>query len=866
MKWSSLLPALLASSAAAAASHSPRRIRDYDAYDYYAVHLRPDQDPERAAAAIGLQYDGPLGELDDHYMFRDTAPKHEYDHIATLKDDLKRRRRKREAGAAAPHVLDSVRFSQKQRLDKRFPLVKRRALPDPDSSRQGKGKFGADPVAWAVEEQDKVATELGIADPIFKEQWHLYNTREVGHDINVTGVWLSGITGKGINTCIVDDGLDFHSGDLKDTYFAAGSWDYNDPGPDPLPRLSDDRHGTRCAGEISASKNDVCGVGVAYGGKVAGVRILSKSISDADEAEAMNYAYQQNYIYSCSWGPPDNGVAMEAPGILIRRAMVQGIQKGRGSLGSLYVFAIGNGASNDDNCNFDGYTNSIYSVSVGGIDRKGLHPYYSEKCSAQLCVTYSSGSGDAIHTTDVGENACYISHGGTSAAGPLVAGIYALMLEVNPTLTWRDVQWLTVLNSVKIDQGDDWQMNEAVGREFSHQFGYGKADAWAYVEAAKNWTNVKPQAWYFSPWLHVKQAIPQGENGLASSFEVTEEHLKESNLARVEHVTVTMNVDHTRRGDLSVDLISPSGMKSELSTHRRNDNTAAGYVDWTFMSVAHWGESGVGKWTVIVKDTRKNEHHGSFTDWHFKLWGECIDADKQELLPMPTDQDDDDHDVYVVPTQTVSAHTTFVAHPTNVHGEPAGNPTDHPNRPVKPPNTPKPTATEAPGAAEGDKQDAAEPTASASPDDNRYLPHIFPTFGVSAKTQNWIYGTIILILLFLTGLAAWIVSVRWKKAKRRNFAEFEMVNQDDTDESAPLAAKGRAHGKARNKKGNELYNAFAEGSDVDEADAFELGSDVDDDQDDFGEESSRGSDGHERRDPATERYRDDEPSKEGLDT
>ncbi|CAK1363617.1 unnamed protein product [Cercospora beticola] len=865
MKWSSLLPTLLAATACVA--DAPRRIRDYETFDYYAVHIRPGQDPETAAREIGLEYDGPLGELDDHYIFRTADRKHDYDHITTLKADLKRRRRKREAGADAPHVLDSVRLSKKQELHKRFPLEKRNA-PSLDYLnkilRQGNFGGGAQFDEAAVAQQNEVALNLSITDPIFREQWHLFNNIEVGHDINVTGVWMDGVTGNGSTVCIVDDGLDFHSNDLKDSYFAAGSWDYNDPGPDPLPRLSDDRHGTRCAGEISAVKNDVCGVGVAYGGRVAGVRILSKVISDADEAEAMIYAYQQNHIYSCSWGPPDDGTAMEAPGILIRRALVQGVQKGRGGLGSIYVFAIGNGAANDDNCNFDGYTNSIYSVSVGGIDRKGLHPYYSEKCSAQLVVTYSSGSGDAIHTTDVGADKCYVNHGGTSAAGPLVAGIYALMLEVNPKLTWRDFQWITVLNAVKLDQGDDWQMNKAIGREFSHQYGYGKADAWAFVEAAKNWTNVKPQAWYFSPWLHVKQAIPEGQDGLASTFEVTEEHLKEANLERVEHVTVTMNVKHTRRGDLSVDLISPSGIKSEIATHRRNDNARSGYVDWTFMTVAHWGESGVGKWTVIVKDTRKNSHQGTFIDWHFKLWGESIDGEKQALLPMPTDHDDDNHDVYVVPTQTATAHTTSVAHPTDAHGAPIGNPTDHPNRPTKPkPIATAPAAQDTPGAVEGD-----EPTSVADEDTNSFLPSKWPTFGVSRKTIYWIYGAAFLILTFLMALAVWMLCVRRKRRRLGDLGEFEMVEQDDPDESAPLAGKGRASGKPRNK-GKDLYNAFAEGSDTDEAEAFDIGTDDEDDHENFGEGSSSGNSrgSTDRAHPArNERYRDEDPEKVGLDT
>ena len=50
--------------------------------------------------------------------------------------------------------------------------------------------------------------------------------------------------------------------------------------------------------------------------------------------------------------------------------------------------------------NFDGYTNSILRITIGAIDRYNKHPSYSEHCSAQLAVTYSSGSGGHILTTD----------------------------------------------------------------------------------------------------------------------------------------------------------------------------------------------------------------------------------------------------------------------------------------------------------------------------------------------------------------------------------------------------------------------------------------------------------------------------------
>lgn len=126
------------------------------------------------------------------------------------------------------------------------------------------------------------------------------------------------------------------------------------------------------------------------------------------------------------------------------------------------------------------------------------------------------------------------------------------------------------------------------GRKFSHDWGYGKIDTYTFVQKAKEWNLVKPQAWYHSPWLRVQHTIPEGDQGLASSFQVTADMMKKANLERLEHVTVTMNVQHTRRGDLSVELLSPEGVVSHLSTSRRYDEDPSGYVDWTFMTVAHW--------------------------------------------------------------------------------------------------------------------------------------------------------------------------------------------------------------------------------------------------------------------------------------
>ena len=559
--------------------------RNYETHEYYTLYLEHDASPSEVAATLGLEYEGRLGDLPDHYYFSvQRGVKHETDDIL---QNLRNRRKKRDA-AVTGTSLDAILWSQKQKLKSR--MQKRGIIPPniirappviPDESDTGSASISA------IAQRQEIARKLQIRDPIFAEQWHLFNSVELGHDVNVTGLWMEGITGHNATVVVVDDGIDMYSDDLKDNYFAEGSYDFNDHTDEPRPRLNDDKHGTRCAGEIAAVKNNVCGVGVAYNAKVGGLRILSKSISDEDEAVAINYQMQKNQIYSCSWGPPDDGRAMDAPSTLIKRAILNGIQNGRGGKGSVFVFAAGNGAASDDNCNFDGYTNSIYSITVGAIDRKGLHPYYSEKCSAQLVVTYSSGSGDAIHTTDVGADKCYSNHGGTSAAAPLGAGIFALVLGVRPELTWRDLQYLCVQTAVPVNTEEEWATT-SIGKKYSHTYGYGKLDAWALVEAAKTFKSVKAQSWYKSPWQHVKHDIPEGDQGLSSSVTITKEMLQKANFERVEHVTVTMNIAHTRRGDLSVDLISPEGVVSHIATTRRNDEHGTGYVDWTFMSVVHW--------------------------------------------------------------------------------------------------------------------------------------------------------------------------------------------------------------------------------------------------------------------------------------
>ena len=56
------------------------------------------------------------------------------------------------------------------------------------------------------------------------------------------------------------------------------------------------------------------------------------------------------------------------------------------------MWASGNGGTFHDNCNCDGYTNSIYTLSISSASENGAVPWYSESCSSTLATTYSSGT------------------------------------------------------------------------------------------------------------------------------------------------------------------------------------------------------------------------------------------------------------------------------------------------------------------------------------------------------------------------------------------------------------------------------------------------------------------------------------------
>ncbi len=467
-------------------------------------------------------------------------------------------------------------------------------------------------------------------DPYLSEQWYLNNYSQQGgcsgHDLNISAVTEQG---AGVVIAVVDDGLEVSHPDLLDRTadMTAYHYDYQENDTDPTAG----EHGTAVAGVAAATANNGIGVrGVAPAADLLGIRLLGTWVTDLQEANALGHQSGIVDISNNSWGVPDGSDYLDLPGELAQLAMRAGVEGGRGGLGINYVWSGGNGGA-DSNSNHDGYANSSYVIAVTATNDCGQETYYSEPGSNIMLNTPGSDLYSDIFTTDrTGVNGYNNGLGngpgkpddgdytgtfrGTSASAPMVSGVIARMLEARPQLSWRDVRRILIETVWRNDPDHSgWRAN-AANYWFNPYYGFGRLDATAAVAAAKNWETgiVSRQTRY--PVVLQSTVIPQsGGSPLQTSVEVGVNHA-------LEDVSVSVSSDHSDWSDLTIVLVSPSGTRSVLSAGQSGTQLINLQESWQFSSLAFYGESSVGNWTLELTDAEAGPT-GSLTAWELIVRG-----------------------------------------------------------------------------------------------------------------------------------------------------------------------------------------------------------------------------------------------------
>ena len=179
--------------------------RFYDTHDYYVLEHDPLAGASLAevASTLGVEVVEQAGELVNHWLVRVAKglQKRDSDPVLRSLEGLR-------LEAKSPHSPRSEHALQRRRVASSVKHVL------PQTLRQ-RVKRAPPPIRPPkVETGEEVAHRLGFHDPEFGRQWHLVNNDYPEHMMNVTALWEEGITGEGIITAFVDDGLDYTSDDL----------------------------------------------------------------------------------------------------------------------------------------------------------------------------------------------------------------------------------------------------------------------------------------------------------------------------------------------------------------------------------------------------------------------------------------------------------------------------------------------------------------------------------------------------------------------------------------------------------------------------------------------------------------------------
>jgi serine protease len=261
-------------------------------------------------------------------------------------------------------------------------------------------------------------------DPRYAGQWYLDH-------LQIERAWQVATGSPETSVVVVDDGCDLQHPDLAAAY--AGGLDVIDDDDDPSysPNLKGNEHGTACSGIIAAVGNNELGIsGVCPTCSLRCVRLFDQThslIPISADVRAFNYAFDTDAaVVSNSWGFAEP----EPVPNLVRLAIAEVIDRGRGGKGALVVFAAGNENREIDDSEIGAIPGVLNVGAINFYDEAAPFSNYGNS----LDLTAPTGT----LTTDIsgpdGENATdYTSlFGGTSSACPVVAGVAALVMTAAP--------------------------------------------------------------------------------------------------------------------------------------------------------------------------------------------------------------------------------------------------------------------------------------------------------------------------------------------------------------------------------------------------------------------------------------------------
>jgi len=276
----------------------------------------------------------------------------------------------------------------------------------------------------------------------YPKQWGLNNTGQnggiAGSDIDAPHAWYNTKGSLDVFVAVLDTGVDYNHPDLQVNCIPG--FNFIDNNADPMDK---DGHGTHCAGIISAIGNNSIGVaGVSWNSKIMPIKVLGEDGGDVSTIiSGIQLASNKGArIISMSLGMYSYSQAFK-----------DAIDQSK----ALFICSAGNdGVDTDRVPHYPSGYDSYNILSVGAsneYDFPAVFSIYGASNYGKSTVDVFAPGNNILSTTP---DNTYSNMSGTSMATPMVSGIAALILSMEPTLTNSEIKTAIMTT---VDQSSNFQ-------------------------------------------------------------------------------------------------------------------------------------------------------------------------------------------------------------------------------------------------------------------------------------------------------------------------------------------------------------------------------------------------------------------------
>lgn len=304
--------------------------------------------------------------------------------------------------------------------------------------------------------------------------------------INADDVWALGYDGTGVIVGVIDTGTDYNHLDLENNMWHDSptyhyGYDFYDNDYDPM---DTNGHGSHCSGTVCGDGTNGTQTGVAPGATLMALRINYYSGGEYTWIQAMEFGADHGAsVLSMSLGSgAGNTTLRTAEENLLTAGVYHSVAAGNSGPGSGTVLSSGDSPPPwfhpDQTCH--GGQSAV--ITVGATDNGDTIASFSSRGPVTVWSDYSdtapylidpdiSGPGVNIVSTEWGGG--YTTMSGTSMATPHLAGVAALIIQGNPSLSVAQID--SIIEVTSVDLG-------SIGKD--NDYGAGRVDALAAFQAA----------------------------------------------------------------------------------------------------------------------------------------------------------------------------------------------------------------------------------------------------------------------------------------------------------------------------------------------------------------------------------------------